>query len=59
MGSVKVFAQLENDARSIMDLLSQTSESLNLNELEQLFESGEVRCKDALDDHYVSMRLAR
>ena len=59
MGSLKAFTQLENEARSILDLLAQTSESLNSNKLEELFEAREIQCKEALDDHYVSMRLAR
>ena len=53
------FLQLEGEARSVLELLTDTTENLKPTQLQERIEAGERQCKEALDDHYVSMRLIR
>ena len=53
------FSQLEGEARSVLELLTDTTENLKPTQLQERIEAGERQSKEALDDHYVSMRLIR
>jgi hypothetical protein len=59
MGSLRGFSALESECYGIIELLSETTEKWNESVLEEMFEEGERKCKEALDDHYVSLRLAK
>lgn len=39
--------------------MNETNEGLSKSQLEEIFENGEKMCKEALDDHYVSLRLIK
>ena len=59
MGSLRGLSQMESDAMAVVQLLDEATENLDELQLQKVFEDGEARCREALNDHYVSLRLIK
>ena len=59
MGSLRGLSQMESDAMAVVQLLDEATENLDELQLQKVFEDGEARSREALNDHYVSLRLIK